>query len=275
MKDDLRFDRARVQMGKISGFGLLEISRQRRRTGVLEGTSHVCEHCQGAGRVRSVESAALALLRALDEASAKQKGRLIEARAATDVALYLLNEKRDALAATRSQPARPRARHRRRGPAPRRLRDQCRRGTCDEEEAAKRRSRSAARAPRRRARSRRRRRSRGSRAPKRKSKLKRPKRKKKPRRRRAEAPAATTTAQTRAAAAAAAAASAATVKAKPTPSGEARERTRAPRTSRATAPRRARRIRRRSPRRRRGRGRGAPRVTRSMAANGSISSAPT
>jgi ribonuclease E len=98
MKDNLRFDRARVQMGKISGFGLLELSRQRRRTGVLEGTSHICEHCQGAGRVRSVESAALALLRALDEASAKQKNHAIEARTATGVALYLLNEKRDAMA---------------------------------------------------------------------------------------------------------------------------------------------------------------------------------
>jgi ribonuclease E len=98
MKDNLRFDRARVQMGKISGFGLLELSRQRRRTGVLEGTSHVCEHCQGAGRVRSIESAALALLRTLDETSARQKGRVIEARAATDVALYLLNEKRESLA---------------------------------------------------------------------------------------------------------------------------------------------------------------------------------
>jgi ribonuclease E len=99
MKDNLRFDRARVQMGKISGFGLLELSRQRRRTGVLEGTSHACEHCQGSGRVRSVESASLALLRALDEAAAKQKNHLIEARTASDVAIYLLNEKRDALAA--------------------------------------------------------------------------------------------------------------------------------------------------------------------------------
>ncbi len=98
MKDNLRFDRARVQMGKISGFGLLELSRQRRRTGVLEGTSHVCPHCQGAGRVRSVESAALALLRALDETAAKNRNRLIEARAPTEVALYLLNEKREALA---------------------------------------------------------------------------------------------------------------------------------------------------------------------------------
>ncbi len=98
MKDNLRFDRARVQMGKISGFGLLEMSRQRRRTGVLEGTSHVCPHCQGAGRVRSVESAALQLLRALDEASVRQKHHMIEARTAADVALYLLNEKREALA---------------------------------------------------------------------------------------------------------------------------------------------------------------------------------
>ncbi len=99
MKDNLRFDRARVQMGKISGFGLLELSRQRRRTGVLEGTSHVCAHCQGAGRVRSVESAALAVLRALDEAAAKQKGHTLEIRTATDVALYLLNEKRLAIGA--------------------------------------------------------------------------------------------------------------------------------------------------------------------------------
>src|SRR5262249_45140980 len=98
MKDNLRFDRARVQMGKISGFGLLELSRQRRRTGVLEGTSHVCPHCQGAGRVRAVEPAALALLRAVDEAAAKARNRLIEARAPTEVALYLLNEKREALA---------------------------------------------------------------------------------------------------------------------------------------------------------------------------------
>ncbi len=99
MKENLRFDRARVQMGKISGFGLLELSRQRRRTGVLEGTSHVCDHCQGSGRVRSVESAALALLRALDETAAKQKNHEIDARTATETALYILNEKRDALSA--------------------------------------------------------------------------------------------------------------------------------------------------------------------------------
>ena len=55
LKDALEDDRARVQMGKISGFGLMEISRQRRRSGVLEGTTHICEHCQGVGRVRSTE----------------------------------------------------------------------------------------------------------------------------------------------------------------------------------------------------------------------------
>ncbi|MGE3143723.1 MAG: Rne/Rng family ribonuclease, partial [Hyphomonadaceae bacterium] len=98
MKDNLRFDRARVQAGKISAFGLLELSRQRRRTGVLEGSSHVCEHCGGSGRVRSIESSALALLRGLEEASLKNKGAHIEARAPAEVSLYLLNEKRETLA---------------------------------------------------------------------------------------------------------------------------------------------------------------------------------
>ena len=66
MKDCLKDDRARIQMGKISSFGLMEISRQRRRSGVLEGSTHVCEHCQGTGRVRSVESSALGALRAVE-----------------------------------------------------------------------------------------------------------------------------------------------------------------------------------------------------------------
>src|SRR6185437_14959873 len=66
--------RARVQMGKISAFGLMEISRQRRRTGVLEGTTHVCEHCGGTGRVRSVESSALSALRALELEALKGGG---------------------------------------------------------------------------------------------------------------------------------------------------------------------------------------------------------
>jgi ribonuclease E len=97
MKDALRFDRARIQMGKISSFGLMELSRQRRRTSVLEGSSHVCEHCAGSGRVRSIESSALRLLRALDDEAQRHHAEILEARAPSEVALYLLNEKRDAL----------------------------------------------------------------------------------------------------------------------------------------------------------------------------------
>ncbi|RAK69061.1 Rne/Rng family ribonuclease [Phenylobacterium kunshanense] len=97
LKDCLKDDRARVQMGKISPFGLMEISRQRRRTGVLEGTTHVCEHCQGTGRVRSVESSALASLRAL-EIEALKGGGEATLRVPRAIGLYILNEKRAHLA---------------------------------------------------------------------------------------------------------------------------------------------------------------------------------
>ncbi|MET3667347.1 ribonuclease E/G [Caulobacter sp. 1776] len=93
LKDALKDDRARIQMGKISGFGLMEISRQRRRTGVLEGTTHVCEHCEGTGRVRSVESSALAALRAVEAEALKGSGAVI-LKVARSVGLYILNEKR-------------------------------------------------------------------------------------------------------------------------------------------------------------------------------------
>jgi ribonuclease E len=97
LKDCLKDDRARVQMGKISPFGLMEISRQRRRTGVLEGTTHVCEHCAGTGRVRSVESSALAALRSL-ELEALKGGGEASLHLPRDVGLYILNEKRAHLA---------------------------------------------------------------------------------------------------------------------------------------------------------------------------------
>jgi ribonuclease E len=97
LKDCLKDDRARVQMGKISPFGLMEISRQRRRTGVLEGTTHVCEHCAGTGRVRSVESSALAALRALEVEALKGGGELT-LKVPRAVGLYILNEKRAHLA---------------------------------------------------------------------------------------------------------------------------------------------------------------------------------
>ncbi len=98
LKDALKDDRARVQMGKISSFGLMEISRQRRRTGILEGTTHVCEHCAGTGRVRSVESSALAALRAIEMEAVRGGAGAVNLRLSQAVALYVLNEKRAHLA---------------------------------------------------------------------------------------------------------------------------------------------------------------------------------
>jgi ribonuclease E len=94
LKDCLKDDRARIQMGKISMFGLMEISRQRRRSGVLEGTTHVCPHCQGVGRVRSVESSALSMLRAVELESARSGPGVVSLRVPRQVGLYILNEKR-------------------------------------------------------------------------------------------------------------------------------------------------------------------------------------
>ena len=96
MKDCLATDRARIQMGRISAFGLMEISRQRRRSGILEGTTLVCPHCNGAGRIRSVESSALAALRAV-EMEALAGGGEIVLRVPRDVSLYILNHKREYL----------------------------------------------------------------------------------------------------------------------------------------------------------------------------------
>jgi ribonuclease E len=94
LKDALRFDRARIQVGRISHFGLMEMSRQRLRTGVLEGSTSQCPHCQGTGIIRSTESVALAVLRGLEDAvMAGARSSLIANTTAT-VALYILNNKR-------------------------------------------------------------------------------------------------------------------------------------------------------------------------------------
>ncbi len=93
----LEADRARIQMGKISQFGLMEISRQRRRMGLLEGVTHTCEHCAGTGRIRSTESAALLAMRAAEMEAGKGSGA-VALRAPAAVALYILNHKRDTLA---------------------------------------------------------------------------------------------------------------------------------------------------------------------------------
>ena len=97
LKDALKDDRARIQVGRISSFGLMELSRQRRRSSLLEGTTHVCEHCAGTGRVRSIESSALGALRAVEMEALKGAGE-VTLRAPRTVALYILNEKRAHLA---------------------------------------------------------------------------------------------------------------------------------------------------------------------------------
>ncbi|MEO0606685.1 MAG: Rne/Rng family ribonuclease [Pseudomonadota bacterium] len=99
MKEALKLDRARVQNNRISQFGLMEISRQRRRAGVLQVTSAKCEACDGTGRRRSISSSALQLLRAIEARAANGGLRSMSVTAPTDVALYLLNSKRDLLSA--------------------------------------------------------------------------------------------------------------------------------------------------------------------------------
>ncbi len=94
LKDCLKNDRARIQVGKISVFGLLEMSRQRLRAGVLEGSTIVCPHCEGSGKIRSVESAALRVLRACEEEGVRERCATATVRVPKDVAVYILNQKR-------------------------------------------------------------------------------------------------------------------------------------------------------------------------------------
>lgn len=97
LKECLKVDRARVQHGRISQFGLMEISRQRRRQGVLQATSDPCGSCNGTGRRRSIPSAALQLIRAIEARASMGGLKSLSVKAPTEVALYLLNNKRDAL----------------------------------------------------------------------------------------------------------------------------------------------------------------------------------
>jgi ribonuclease E len=97
MRDALAIDRARVQVGKISRFGLLEMSRQRLRPSLGETSAIVCPRCTGQGTIRDTKSLALSILRLLEEESIKERSSEVRAIVPVDVAAYLLNEKRSAL----------------------------------------------------------------------------------------------------------------------------------------------------------------------------------
>jgi ribonuclease E len=98
MKIALTNDRARIQVGRISSFGLMEMSRQRLRTGVLEASTRTCPHCEGSGLVRTASSAGLSALRMLEEEAARGHGSRITLRASQEAAFYVLNNKRAELA---------------------------------------------------------------------------------------------------------------------------------------------------------------------------------
>jgi ribonuclease E len=97
LKDALKNDRARIQVGHISHFGLLEMSRQRLRPGLLEGSSRTCPHCEGRGIVRSVSSCGLSVLRAIEEHLIARKPENLTVKCTREIAFYILNEKRDNL----------------------------------------------------------------------------------------------------------------------------------------------------------------------------------
>ncbi len=99
LKDKLKTDRARIQVGRISTFGLLEMSRQRLRPGMLEATTQPCKHCHGTGLIRSDDSLALSILRQLEEEGGKARSKEVKVIAPVGIVNYLMNEKRDYLVA--------------------------------------------------------------------------------------------------------------------------------------------------------------------------------
>lgn len=97
-KEALKNDRARIQVGRISGFGLMEMSRQRLRPGMLESTTQPCPHCHGTGLIRSDDSMALTILRAIEEEGTRKRSREVLVKAPVAVANYLMNQKREHIA---------------------------------------------------------------------------------------------------------------------------------------------------------------------------------
>ncbi|WP_420863448.1 Rne/Rng family ribonuclease [Algirhabdus cladophorae] len=95
MKDKLKTDRARIQVGRISGFGLMEMSRQRLRPGMIEATTQPCPHCHGTGLLRSDDNLALSIIRQLEEEGVRGRSKEVLVKAPVAIANYLINEKRD------------------------------------------------------------------------------------------------------------------------------------------------------------------------------------
>ncbi|SEW12291.1 RNAse E [Cognatiyoonia koreensis] len=97
-KDKLKTDRARIQVGRISGFGLMEMSRQRLRPGMLEATTQMCTHCHGTGLLRSDDNVSLSILRALEEEGVRGRSKEVLVRAPISIANFLMNAKREHIA---------------------------------------------------------------------------------------------------------------------------------------------------------------------------------
>ena len=98
LKDAVRNDRARIQVGSISHFGLLEMSRQRLRPSLVETVSQTCPHCEGTGRIRSTQSSALQILRVIEQEAEKTKDSSLTVTVNDEIALYILNHKRETVA---------------------------------------------------------------------------------------------------------------------------------------------------------------------------------
>ncbi|MYM53786.1 Rne/Rng family ribonuclease [Thalassovita mangrovi] len=98
MKDSLKSDRARIQVGRISGFGLMEMSRQRLRPGMIEATTQPCPHCHGTGLIRSDDNLALSILRQIEEEGVRRRSREVLVKCPISVANYIMNQKREHVA---------------------------------------------------------------------------------------------------------------------------------------------------------------------------------
>ena len=98
MKDKLKTDRARIQVGRISGFGLMEMSRQRLRPGMIEATTQPCAACHGTGLIRSDDNLALSILRQIEEEGTRRRSREVLVKAPVGIANFLMNQKREHIA---------------------------------------------------------------------------------------------------------------------------------------------------------------------------------